>query len=160
MYFFAQERKTQNDTPLNSPRVTSSQPVIIFEEESSVSIGTEGVVNISLPVSDTSKPTAYDLTFYYDPDAVEVIDVEPGSMWSDSNILRKNIDNTNGRVRLAAGQGFNGTLTSSRQVAMITYKPLKSGRITFTLASNSTFAYSGRDLPEQVSGSELIIDVQ
>lgn len=173
MYFFGQERRLQNQA-LNGSSIPSAQPVIVFKENSSFdeednsqvdptqapSVGTENVVNISLPTSEMSKPTAYDLTFYYDPDAVEVIDIESGSIWSGSNILRKNIDNDNGRVRLAAGQGFEETMTNSRQIAKITYRPLKRGELIFTLASNSTFAYVGRDIPEQVNSGQLVINVQ
>jgi len=144
-------------TPTPVPVYSESVQVSTTPSKSRVKVGSTETVVVNLPTSVSKVPTAYDLSFNYDNRLVEVVNVVPGRIWNSSNVLKKDIDNGQSRARLAAGQGFNGKVTDSRELVEIEYRVLATGEIRFSLDYNSIFAYVDGTEATQVKSSDVVI---
>ncbi len=90
-------------------------------------------------------PNAIQLVITFDPQIVEIQKVDPGNMWTKTNVLNNKIDNKNGKIELVMGQGFDAEPSNSANIALITFKLLKSGSTstTFNVATESAVAQTG-----------------
>jgi hypothetical protein len=142
--------------------VPTARPAIeILSKPSSPRVRVGGAETISVELPDASKvPTAFDLTFTFDSDVVEVVNIVPGRIWNSSNVLKKVIDNELGTVRLAAGQGFNAKITENLDIVEIEYRVLEPGNIVFQLTGASQFAYVGENEATPVTTKQIVIKAE
>jgi hypothetical protein len=140
--------------------VTGQNPsieIITNPSTPEVKVGRTETISIDLPNSNSRKPTAIDLTFRFDPVLVEVVNIVPGRIWNSANVLKKEINNDAGIVRIAAGQGFNAQTTNNLDLVEIEYRVLTEGDIVFQMTSASKFAFVGDKDVTYVKSSNVVI---
>lgn len=142
-------------SPSGTPRAVIE--ILSKPSTTTVQVGRTETIAVELPSTNRTKPTAFDLTFTFDKNLVEVVNIVPGRLWSSSNVLKKVIDNNNGTVRLAAGQGFNAQTTNNVDIVEIEYRVLSSGNIVFEILPTSQFAYVGQDYATNVTSSQIVV---
>lgn len=144
-----------------APSPTMKPAIEILSKPSSprVRVGRSETISVELPGS-SRKPTAIDLTFNFDNNLVEVVNIVPGRIWNSSNVLKKEIDNESGRARLAAGQGFNAKVTDNLDIVEIEYRVLEPGDIVFEVAEGSKFAFVGDNEVTPVTSNLIIIKAE
>lgn len=150
------EKKMATTQPTAKPEIqVQTRP-----SKTTVKVGKSDTVSVNLPSASIEKPTAFDLTFSYDSTIVEVVNIVPGRLWTSSNVLKKDIDNMEGKARLAAGQGFNSANSTGLDIVEIEYKVLKEGQIIFELTNDSFFAYVGIDKLTPVTSQQVVIKAE
>jgi len=71
-------------------------------------------------------PNAITVHLLYDPDYVEVVEVTEGDLWTETNVLQREIDNEKGEVIFSAGQNFYSDVTGNTTLANFKVKVIEA----------------------------------
>lgn len=71
-------------------------------------------------------PNAITVHLLYDPDYVEVVEVTEGDLWTETNVLQREIDNEKGEVIFSAGQNFYSDVTENTTLANFKVKVIEA----------------------------------
>ena len=71
-------------------------------------------------------PNAITVHLIYDPDYVEVVEVTEGDLWTETNVLQREIDNEKGEVIFSAGQNFYSDVTENTTLANFKVKVIEA----------------------------------
>lgn len=96
----------------------SSASVWNKDEQSELMVSFDGVPEYS--------PNAITVQLLFDPEYVEVIEVTKGNLWTETNVLQREIDNEKGEVKFSAGQNFNSNYTQNTVLANFKVKVIKT----------------------------------
>jgi hypothetical protein len=107
-------------------------------------------------------PAAETLQFTYDPAVIQVDDVEEGNLWTNTNVLQKDIDNDVGTVVYSAGQGFDADTTGNKVLATVKVTVLgsASGNTEIMLGPDSAVAAVGVDHLIPLNETSISINVK
>lgn len=105
-------------------------------------------------------PTAYTLVLSYDPNQLEVTDIQPGNLWTGENILEKDIDNNSGTVKFSVGQGFSDEVSGDTQIAKVTFINLRGGDSTISITEDSVYTSVEQKVLIPMQGLPLSISVE
>lgn len=116
-------------SPAQTTLALSPSPVVVDKGASS------SAVNVVMDTKE-NKATAVQLELSYNPKAVDVVDVTPGTFFSNPVVLLKTIDRTEGRVSYALGIAPTGVAQQGEGVVVtLMVRPVQGATITQTQLS-------------------------
>ena len=118
-------------------------------------------VSIAFDTVPTPFPTAVDLVIEFSADEIEVLDIAQGDLWTNANVLKKEIDSKKGYVRFVIGQGFGAKTSNNRIIATLSVLPKKVAKDVNVLGigERSKTASSGKTSTIQVKGGLLKVSI-
>lgn len=116
-------------SPAQTTLALSPSPVVVEKGASS------SAVNVVIDTKE-NRATAVQLELTYNPKAVDIVDVAPGTFFSNPVVLLKTIDRTAGRVSYALGIAPTGVAQQGEGVvATLMVRPVQGATITQTQVS-------------------------
>lgn len=134
------------ETVLSIPGVGTKIINEVFSVDIGVDTGTNSIYGADLEIS-------------FNPQVLEVQDIQPGSFFTGTQEINKSIDNTNGRVIYSFGS-FSGA-QGTGALASITFKAVGGGASSIAFGSSTSVAAAGEPegLAATQDGSVSVLDV-
>lgn len=108
-------------------------------------------------------PNALTLQVLFDPNVIEIIDVLPGNLWDETNMLQKTINNETGEVLTSIGQGFDtnptGNLTAITLKAAV-FSDADVNQTAVRLGPGSVQASVGVEELIEISETSITINIK
>lgn len=143
---------------------TTQTPLVAkaaFAAASTWQTGTTQTITITLEEIPSPPPAVIQLEITFNPQVLEIKNIEAGSIWQQSNVLQKTIDQENGRIQFDAGQGFGSQSSHTNEIATltVTVKSQQTSQTTLTLTDRSVMYTPESEQPVRLTVDPLVINL-
>lgn len=146
-------------TPTESPYEGQQITLVLGAQTENWQVGNEYQVNVAFAGRPEIVPTVYTLQLVYDKDIATIVDIAPGGVWTENQILQKEIKNEMGQAVFSVGKGFSAQdVPGIDNLAVVTFMAKNKGEFQLTLGPESALANSGKGRKFTTLPLKLAID--
>lgn len=156
-------QENQEESTVTQESVEPLNPVAVSFQASSMEISLDDTGEAIVMLDENEEaPTAFYLHLRYDPEIIDVQEVEVGGLWESNNVLEEEIDEELGEIKMSVGQGFEAQKTGDTEMLKITFKLLENENaenVTMYIVEDSSLYYAGLDRGRPVESVPLTVNI-
>ncbi|WP_228731344.1 cohesin domain-containing protein, partial [Clostridium zeae] len=129
-------------------------PQISYTTTGDTTVGSTFNINVNL--ANATDVYGASVDFAYDPTLIQIVSVDKGDFWTDSNATVAPVDSTSNvaKIGVMLTGNINGITKASGTIVTIKAKVLKAGTINLkTTSDNSAFSQTGNNVLVKLSNS-------